>query len=346
MTSTPVQTSTPAQQEPRNFDVVILGGGLAGLTLARHLALHTDRSVALVERRDTAPSRPKVGESTVQLAGYYFGRVLDLERNLFDEHYLKYNLRFYWPAQGEPGDDFSQFSQVYLRTFSNICSFQIDRNRFEDAVRERLVAADAVEFFQPAERLRVEIGEGDALHRVTFTRLDQSIELHARWVVDATGRNKFLQKHLHRSLPGDVATETPLAKASPIRHGASFLWVDGGLDGGLDLERMTRHSRNEVRLSPRRQRQGHTPQWLATNHFCGEGWWLWVIPLRGLTSIGLVFDSEVIDFSTVSSAPLLLDWIRKTLPLFCRELENRNVVGHSGFRDFAHDCRLTLSPDR
>ena len=68
------------------YDVVILGAGLAGLTLARHLLLDTERTVLLLERRDEVPPpRQKVGESTVQLAGYYLSKVLDLEEYLLTD---------------------------------------------------------------------------------------------------------------------------------------------------------------------------------------------------------------------------------------------------------------------
>src|SRR4029079_10473353 len=66
-----------------DFDVVIIGAGLAGLTLARHLLLKTNKTILLLERRAHVPSpRQKVGESTVQLGAYYYSRVLDLEEHL------------------------------------------------------------------------------------------------------------------------------------------------------------------------------------------------------------------------------------------------------------------------
>ena len=65
------------------YDVVILGGGLAGQTLARHLLLETERTVLMVERLDELPTwRQKYGESSVQVAGFYYSRVLDMEEYL------------------------------------------------------------------------------------------------------------------------------------------------------------------------------------------------------------------------------------------------------------------------
>ena len=39
------------------------------------------------------------------------------------------------------------------------------------------------------------------------------------------------------------------------------------------------------RLRPERSALGHFPTFLATNHFCGEGYWFWVIPLHGRTLV-------------------------------------------------------------
>ena len=46
----------------------------------------------------------KVGEATVQVSGYYFSKVLELEEHLMREHFLKYNLRFFWPTTWAPSD--------------------------------------------------------------------------------------------------------------------------------------------------------------------------------------------------------------------------------------------------
>jgi len=79
-------------------------------------------------------SDSKYGESTVQLSGWYFGKVLDLTEELLQNHWIKYNLRFYWPTPGGDDTRFEDYSQSYLTTFSNICTFQLDRNKMEEAV--------------------------------------------------------------------------------------------------------------------------------------------------------------------------------------------------------------------
>src|SRR6516162_6548643 len=115
-------------------DVVIVGAGLAGSTLARHLLLYTDKTVLLLDKRIDPPHQApqKYGESLVQCSGYYFSKVLDLEEYLLINHYLKYNLRFYWPTKGLENHGFEDYSQSYARLISNIATFQLDRNLLED----------------------------------------------------------------------------------------------------------------------------------------------------------------------------------------------------------------------
>src|SRR5215467_4952116 len=113
------------------YDVVILGAGLAGLTLARQLLLQSQKSVLLLEKRSQIPPlRQKVGEATVQVSGYYLSKVLDLEEHLLRRHFLKYNLRFYWPTAADPSS-IETYSQSYIRQFSNVATYQLDRNALE-----------------------------------------------------------------------------------------------------------------------------------------------------------------------------------------------------------------------
>jgi flavin-dependent dehydrogenase len=315
----------------QRYDVLIVGGGLAGLCLARQILMQSDKSVLLLDRRPIPPPRQKVGEATVQMSGYYYGKVLDLEEYLLQEHYLKYNLRFYWSSANGPSERYEELSQSYIRGISNIPTYQLDRNKFEGEVLRRNLESPNFHFEPSTHGLELDLGTGGAAHHFRF-RTPEGAEIsgEAGWVVDASGRNKVLQKKLG------------LARRSPIRHGTTFAWVDGL----LDIERLTDLSPKERRLHPHRAALGHFPPFLATNHFCGEGFWFWVIPLHGRTSLGLVYDVGCVPRAEVGSGPKMVEWICKRYPLFARALAGREVIDASGFVDFAHDCAQTLSADR
>jgi 2-polyprenyl-6-methoxyphenol hydroxylase-like FAD-dependent oxidoreductase len=314
-----------------HYDVLIIGAGLAGLSLARQLLLNSDKSVLLVERRSQIPPpHQKVGEATVQLSAYYFSKVLDLEEHLLREHLMKYNLRFYWKTAGRENRDFEDYGQAYIRQLSNIASYQLDRNKIEGELL-RLNLEDArFTFCKSVAGLRVSLSDGCGPHSVSFKAGGAESSLRADWVVDTSGRGKFL------------ARRQGLLKENPIRHGASFFWVEGL----VNVEKLTDRSPREVRLKRDRAATGHLPVWLATNHFCGEGFWFWVIPLQGKTSLGLVYDDRVFPRERVSSLPKLLEWVCEEFPLFARDLPRRRVLDHSSLKDFSYDCAQTINPAR
>src|SRR5689334_23087807 len=107
-------------REP-HYDVAILGAGLAGLSLARQTLLRADKKILLLDRSPDVPTkRQKLGESTVQLGGYYLSKVLDLEEYLMREHFLKYNLRFFWKRPGSRNRSYEDYDTSYIRLMSNI----------------------------------------------------------------------------------------------------------------------------------------------------------------------------------------------------------------------------------
>ena len=314
-----------------NYDVAIVGAGLAGLSLARQLLLESNLNIVLLERRSIVPGEAqKVGESLVQIGGYYFAKVLQMEEHLLHEHFMKYNLRFYFKTQGRENNSLEDYSQAYIRNFSNIPCYQLDRNIFEKELLEKNLEDSRFTIITGAKVTGLQIKKGNSLHHVEYEKDGEVYKTECRWLIDTTGRNRLL------------AREFKSTTNSPIKHGAAFMWVDGI----VDIEKLTRLSSTQERTNPDRKFTGHLPFWLATNHFMGEGFWLWTIPLKGKTSIGLVYDSALIDNSHVNSPEKLLKWITREFPLFSDDLEYRGILDFGAYKDFAYDCGETISADR
>jgi 2-polyprenyl-6-methoxyphenol hydroxylase-like FAD-dependent oxidoreductase len=314
-----------------DYDVVILGAGMAGLTLARQLLMYSNKKILLLDKwREIPPSRQKVGESSVQVQGYYLSKILDMEEYLLREHFLKYNLRFCWPTPGQPNTGYEHYSQSYTKLFSNICCYQLDRNKIEGELLQLNLQKGSFSFTPGIDNLEVVLSNTLAPHTVRFEVEGERVEVRAGWIVDATGRARFLARRMG------------LAKPSPIRHGSIFFWVEGL----LNIERLTELSPVRSMLHKNRRKLGHTPAWLATNHFCGEGYWFWVTPLQGKTTLGLVYDQARVNEEEVSSPEQAISWICRRHPLFARDLPKLKIVDHGMCRDFSYDCRQTISSER
>ena len=313
-----------------HFDVAIIGAGLAGLSLARQLLLNSEKTILLLEKRAQIPMvLQKYGEATVQLSAYYLAKVLDLEEHLLREHFMKYNLRFYWKTEGSNNANVEEYSQSYIRNFSNIASYQLDRNKLEAEMLRLNLEQTGFTFHAGIADLQVSLSD-DRAHSLSFQVGGKRMSATADWVIDTSGRGKFLARKLG------------LTRQNPIRHGSHFFWVEGL----VNVEKLTDRSPREIRLRKERAAIGHLPFWLATNHFCGEGFWLWIIPLQGKTSLGLVYDNRLVERESIASMPQLIDWICDEFPLFARDLPFRKVLCHSALKDFSYDCAQTISAAR
>ena len=78
----------------------------------------------------------------------------------------------------------------------------------------------------------------------------------------------------------------------------------------------------------------------------GEGFWFWVIPLQGKTSLGLVYDNTIFPRERVATPQKLIEWVCQEFPLFARDLPSRKILDHGSFKDFSYGCVQTIHPSR
>lgn len=312
---------------PVNNDVVILGGGLAGLTLARDLRRRDPNlAVTVVEksRFPVAEASHKVGESTVEIGAHYLAERLGLGDHLNTHQLTKFGLRLFFGGVS-PSQNLADYDEVGASDYLPITSYQIDRGRLENYLAEEALA-DGVSLMTGSRVHGVQLGEGGADHRVIVRDSESERSLRSRWLVDASGRRRMLCREL--------------GLVEKIAHRNAAVWMR--VDRSLDVDDWG-HGEGWL------ERCGGRPRRLSTNHFMGRGYWVWVIPLAsGATSIGLVFEPSLIPFGTVNSAERLLAWLQEHQPLVGARLQDAGarVLDFGGLRGYAHASRQVFSGDR
>jgi flavin-dependent dehydrogenase len=243
-----------------DFDVAILGGGLAGSLLARQLRRRmSGLRIALFER--SAERSYKVGESTVEIASHYLVRRQRLSRYLYEKHLPKNGIRYFFdtPERDAPLEQMSELGTINLPFHP---TFQIDRARMEGDLLE-MNARAGVDVRIGAEITEVELGENGAPHTLSTGGGER---LQARWLVDAGGREGFLARRLDWRVP-------------EAEHRIGSVWAR--FEGVADIDDLGDEAFHA--------RIRHTSRHLSTLHFLYRGYWIWVIPLGGgITSVGVV----------------------------------------------------------
>src|SRR5271165_1732891 len=284
----------------RDVDVAILGGGLAGLTLGLQLkAARPQTSIAIVEKREgPAPEAAfKVGESTVEVSTNYFADVIGMRDHLDAEQLPKCGLRFFFPAG--KNEDIALRVEYGSPAIPPVHSYQLDRGRFENELAARNVQAGNIVL--GGWRVQEIELDGERKH-VTLTHGDEASELTGRWIVDAGGRAGLLKRKL--------------GLAREVGHHINSAWFR--LAGGLDIDEWSDDEQWHRRMTAPGLRK------LSTNHLCGAGYWVWLIPLAsGPISIGIVADPRFHPFERINTLDAAMDWFGEFEPQLAQALEGR-----------------------
>jgi len=314
-----------ATMTPPDHDVVILGGGLAGLSLAIQLKQRDPGIDVVVLERNAHPVREaafKVGESTVEIGAHYFADVLGFHDHLETEQIRKFGFRFFF---SEGRTDLDRCTELGVSELLPTPSWQLDRGRFENFLGEQARAL-GVDFRDGAVVRGFELGEHDARHAVRYERDGAATELSARWLVDAAGR------------AGLVKRKRELAEAND--HDVNAVWWR--VDGFVDPNDWSDDAAWLQRCTP-------PDRWRSTNHMCGPGYWFWLIPLAsGSHSLGIVCDAKMHPLATMNTHAKAMDWLREHQPGVAASIEQGEhaLQDFMFLRHFSYGCKQVFSGDR
>lgn len=309
-------------------DVVIVGGGIAGLTLA--LQLHAQRpgtTITVVERQPhpVPETIHKVGESTVEIAGYYLREVLGLGEHLAAEQLNKFGLRLFFTRDGN--HDIARRVEFghSVRPPGAVGTYQIDRGRLENALG-RMLPARGIGFLT-AKVDRIQLMPEDPYHRIVIRTADGSTRtVAARWIVDATGRSALLKRQL--------------GLAEKVGHHANAAWFRVGHP--IDIDDWSSDPQWHHRI-----REGRRE--LSTNHLMGPGYWVWLIRLAsGATSIGIVAAADAHPFAEFNTFERAMQWLREHEPQCAKVVAQHRdkVLDFRVMKDYAYSSKQVFSQDR
>src|SRR5688500_8460042 len=155
------------QHDVSTADVTVLGGGLAGLTIAIQLRRQFPAlSLRIIERRrhPVPPAAHKVGESSVEIGAHYFDSVLGLKDHLMSRQLKKFGFRFFF---SDGREDLDNVTELGASRYLSTPSYQLDRGVFENFLGEH-VRELGVEFVDGAVVRSFDVGTQGGAHTVRY----------------------------------------------------------------------------------------------------------------------------------------------------------------------------------
>lgn len=287
-----IRSQLPAADAPTtDHDVAIAGGGIAAMALALEIRQARPQTRILLIEPNTHPVSEithTVGESTVEVSAHYLRDRLGLGEHLQAAHIRKMGLRMFFSH--EHNSDIASRMELGGSSFVPLVTYQIDRGRLENELHTRCLAAGIA--IRRGRVASVALGHDGTSHTVSVQAGEERMDTTARWVVDASGRNRMLPRQLNLKQPNEHHCNAAWLRV------ATEIDVNGWSDAPDFHSRLVEGNRA-----------------MSTNHLMGEGYWVWLIRLgSGATSVGIVADPALHPFDGFNTLPKAMAWLRAHEP--------------------------------
>lgn len=326
--------------------VAIVGNGilanLAALYLRRRLLDSVE--IVVVGPADRG-GLPVVGESTIEITARFMEELLGLGQYLRKTHYPKYALTYYFKLDPENPDDRRYSVHCNERApdgqkplpgwegpMARPPSWQLNREVFDRDIREMVAANPDIDRIEGT--VKDVTLDGEAGHTLSIAESSgNERSLKATWILDATGRKRFLARRL-----GLIV--------KPKTGQRNCFWFRLR-DFDRDL------LKNIDALGPMPPAEGedyHYDRYFSTHHFMGRGNWIWLIPLRTaddteLISIGLTSRPDVYPHD-VRSMDQFLQHVDAEHPVVTDLVRSGTVEDTNFLGNYRYYSSRAYSPDR
>ena len=275
-----------------SFDVAIIGGGLAGLTLGLQLIQESPGLAIVVLERSRLPppeAAHKVGESTVEIGAHYLSHTLGMRSLLENTQLRKFGLRFFFG--GTHDGDLANADELGASKFLSAISYQLDRGVLE-ADLSKILSQRGVQVMDDCLVRQAKVRAVGDKHELQFTHGARSQTVRCRWMIDASARSGVLKRGLNINKPSE--------------HKMCAAWFR--LESAIDVDDWSDSASWKARCN-------RSPRRLSTNHLMGSGYWAWIIPLvGGRTSVGLVADPDIHPLSSFNKFDKFHNWMSSFEP--------------------------------
>jgi flavin-dependent dehydrogenase len=314
--------------QSQTYDVVIMGAGMAGICQARHLLLNIpDIKIALVDPRseERADKDMKVGESTVEISTLMICKELGLYDYMIENHPPKFGLNFHWPKDPAQTENTDDYYHLWATRQPPLASILIHRAKFERDVL-KMNQEMGVEFYN-GRVVDVDFTSGDELNTVQVKLGDRQLELKAKHVIDAAGRKFIIGRKTDNLVFGPE-------NLYGVNNGSAWMRV-------RNVDRTIFHSGYD----PANATCSH---YYATNHWMGQGHWVWMIPTDTQSmelSIGLVHHHEVIPAQSINTKEKFFAFLEANHNVVYQLLKSGEEVDFHYLPRLAHKSKQMYSRD-